>query len=247
MVCRSIRLAMVMAAVLATTACASQKGPHADDPLYGWNKTVFSFNTVVDKAVIEPSARSYRAVVPKPGRDGIRNALNNLKSPLVFGSDVLQGQPKRAGQTLARFVINSTIGVAGLFDIAKRQGIPRHDEDMGQTLGVWGISAGPYLVLPILGPSNFRDMTGMILDIAFDPLTYMRYNGRTLTFLGRASVDGLSVREANLESVDTLRRNSIDEYASEKAAYAQFRANAIANGKIDLNTLPDFDDFEDEQ
>ena len=247
MIRRLIQLGLAAMASLSLSACASHTGAHADDPLYGWNKTVFRFNTVVDKAVIEPTARGYRAVVPKPGRDGVRNVLNNLKSPLIFGSDVLQAQPRRAGQTLARFVINSTVGLAGIFDIAKRQGIPRHEEDMGQTLGVWGISAGPYLVLPLLGPSNFRDATGMVLGFAFDPLTYMRYNGRTLTFLGRASVDGLSVREANLETVDSLRRNSIDEYTSEKAAYAQFRANQIANGKIDLNTLPDFDDFEDDQ
>ena len=242
---RIVRLGMIMGPVLLATACASQNGAHPDDPLYGWNKSMFAVNTAVDKAVIKPSARRYRAVVPRPGRDGVRNVLNNLKSPLIFGSDVLQGQPGRAGQTLARFVINSTVGLVGIFDIAKRQGIPRHDEDMGQTLGVWGIHAGPYVVLPILGPSNFRDMTGLIMDIAFDPLTYMRYKGRTLTYLGRAGVDGLSVREANLETVDTLRNTSIDEYTSEKTAYAQFRNNAIANGKIDMNALPDFDD-EDE-
>lgn len=241
------RLAVLFGASLVASACSTNSSARQDDPLYGWNKRVFAFNKAVDDIAVAPTARGYRAVVPKLGRDGVRNVLGNLRSPVVFGNDILQGKFSRAGKTLARFGINSTIGLVGLFDVAKRTGIKGHTEDTGQTLATWGVTSGPYLMLPFLGPSNFRDTTGLILDFGMDPITYMRFNGRRAVLVGRYGVNGVSVREANLDTVENLRANSIDEYASLKSAYDQFRANAIADGKININDLPDYDEYEDDQ
>jgi phospholipid-binding lipoprotein MlaA len=247
MMCASFRTLAWVGVVLLVSACSTNSSAEQDDPLYGWNKGVYKFNNAADKAVIAPSARVYRTVVPKPGRDGVRNVLANLRSPIIFGNDLLQGKVKRAGKTLARFGINSTIGIVGIFDVAKRNGIEKHTEDMGQTLAVWGIGDGPYLMLPLLGPSNFRDATGFVIDFGMDPLTYSRFQGRTAVSAGRYVLNGVSVREANLETVDTLRETSIDEYASLKSAYKQWRVDAISDGKVNLDDLPDFDEFEDEE
>ncbi len=240
-----LRLLALTGAVFTVAACSTNSAAHADDPLYKWNKGVLAFNKAADEVVVKPAAKGYRAVVPKPGRDGVRNVLDNLRSPVIFGNDVLQGKFGRAGKTLARFGINSTIGLAGLFDVAKRNGIERHTEDAGQTLATWGISSGPYIMLPILGPSNFRDATGFVLDLGLEPLTYMRFDGRKAILAGRFGVNGISVREANLETVEMLRESSVNEYASLKSAYEQLRADAISDGKINVDDLPDFDEFEE--
>ncbi len=235
--------------ILASTAACTTNGVHdPQDPLKPWNKAMTKFNTGADNLVIAPTARGYRAVVPKPGRDGVRNILNNLRSPVILGNDVLQAKPGRAGETIARFGINSTLGILGLFDVAKRLGIKRHDEDMGQTLATWGITPGPYLVLPFLGPTNFRDLTGTVLDVGFDPLTYMRFKGRQAIQIGRYGVSGLSAREASLDSIEALKAGSIDDYTSIRSAYKQLRDNAIADGKVDVDALPDIDDegFDDD-
>ncbi len=241
------RIMVLMSVLIASTACTTRGATRQDDPLYSWNKAVFNFNKAADDVVVAPVARGYRAVVPEPGRDGVRNVLNNLRSPVTFGNDILQGKFGRASKTLARFSINSTLGLAGLFDIAKRAGINGHTEDMGQTLATYGINRGPYIMLPILGPSNFRDATGFVLDFGLEPMTYMRFKGRTAVLYGRFGVNGVSVREASLDTIKTLRDNSVDEYASLKSAYEQLRANAISDGKVNVDDLPDFDDFEDEE
>jgi len=241
------RTFILISAALAASACGTTSSARQDDPLYAWNKGVFAFNKAADKVVVEPAARTYHNVVPKPGRDGVRNVLGNLRSPVIFGNDLLQGKFGRASKTLARFGINTTIGIGGLFDVAKRAGIKGHTEDMGQTLATWGVSSGPYVMLPILGPSNFRDTTGFILDIGLQPLTYMRFNGRHAILAGRFGVNGVSVREVNLDTVEALRNASIDEYASLKSAYEQLRVNAISDGQINIDDLPDYDEYEDEE
>ncbi len=242
-----LRVFVLIGAVFMATACSSNSAARQNDPLYGWNKGVYAFNKAADDVVVAPAARAYRTVIPKPGRDGVRNILNNLRSPVIFGNELLQGKFGRAGKTLARFGINSTVGLAGLFDVAKRNGIERHVEDAGQTLAVWGVGSGPYLMLPILGPSNLRDATGFVLDIGLEPMTYARFNGRRAILAGRFGVNGVSVREANLDTVETLREVSVDGYASLKSAYEQLRANAISDGEVNIDDLPDFDDFEDEE
>ncbi|PHS27789.1 MAG: VacJ family lipoprotein [Robiginitomaculum sp.] len=241
------RALALIGAVSAVSACSTNSVAHQDDPLYGWNKGVFEFNNAADKIIVKPVAKGYRAVVPKPGRDGVRNILSNLRSPVTFGNDVLQGKFGRAGKTLVRFGINSTVGLLGLFDVADRAGIESHTEDMGQTLATWGVGSGPYIMLPILGPSNLRDATGFVLDFGMEPMTYMRFKGRQAILTGRFGVNGVSVREANLDTIESLRASSLDEYASLKSAYKQLRANAIADGEIIIDDLPDYDEYEDDE
>src|SRR5690242_12171740 len=158
-------------------ACSTTGGnPQANDPYEQTNRQVFDLDIRLDRHILLPTAQAYNEVVPEFARDGVHNFLLNLNSPVIFANDVLQGEASRGGETLARFVLNSTIGIGGLIDVAGKMGIPYHDEDFGQTLGVWGADEGPYLVLPFFGPSNPRDLTGNVVDIAFDPNTYISHN-----------------------------------------------------------------------
>lgn len=140
-----------------------------NDPLEDANRKIFDFNQVVDRHVLVPVAKGYRAALPQPIRETIRDFLNNLQGPLIFANDALQGDFGRAKQTVVRFVLNSTLGIGGLVDVAGRWGIPYHEQDLGITLGVWGVPAGPYLVVPILGPSDPRDLAAEFAEGYGDP------------------------------------------------------------------------------
>lgn len=219
---------------------AGSESAPISDPFEGFNRAVFAFNEGVDRALLEPLARGYRAATPKVLRTGVSNALHNLRSPVIFANDVLQGNPARAGTTAARFVLNSTLGVAGLLDVGARMGLERHDEDFGQTMAVWGIGPGPYLVLPLLGPSTLRDALGRPVDGAFDALTYVEGHDIDEIRGGRVAVQVVSTREELIEPVDTLRRTSIDPYVSLRSLYAVTRAGAIRNGADELDAPADF-------
>ena len=172
------------------SACATND-PEAiaqNDPWEPTNRAIFDFDIQVDHAVARPVAKFYRSAVPEPARDGIHNALTNLNSPVVFTNDVLQGDGDKATDTFGRFMINSTVGVAGLIDVAAKMGIPGHDNDFGITLGKAGAAEGSYLVLPFAGPKPPRDLVGTGVDIAFDPLTYMSWNNSTLYMMIRGGL-----------------------------------------------------------
>jgi phospholipid-binding lipoprotein MlaA len=200
-----------------------------EDPLEGVNRVVFGFNVVVDRLVFEPAARIYHAVVPPPVRIAVTNVLNNLATPVILTNDILQGNSEAAANTIKRFMVNTTLGLGGIFDHATGLGEPRHREDFGQTLGTWGIDGSPYIVLPLLGPSNPRDVVGMVGDAAVNPLTWVLYDAplwqRSIP-LGTEVVTG---REQILDDFDTLRKNSPDLYASVRDLYAQKRQAEIAN------------------
>ncbi|WP_193367670.1 MlaA family lipoprotein [Pelagibius marinus] len=204
-------------------------GPEPDynDPLEVPNRMFFAFNEAIDFMVIRPVAVTYRFIVPTGVRNSVRNFLRNLRTPVTLANDLLQGDLERAEATFARFLINSTIGLLGLFDIAADSGYPYHDEDFGQTLGTYGAGEGFYLVLPILGPSSLRDGTGRIVDIFLDPLTYLapREFG-----LGRAVATGVDFRARNIEELDALEADSLDFYARIRSLYRQNRVNEINNG-----------------
>ncbi len=140
-----------------------------NDPLEDANRKVFAFNQFVDRNAIVPVAKAYRDTVPDPVRDSLRDFINNLREPIIFVNDALQGQFQRAGETMGRFVINSTIGMGGVVDVAGRWGVPFHEEDLGLTLGTWGVPEGPYLVVPVLGPSTPRDLGGQVAEGFGDP------------------------------------------------------------------------------
>ena len=177
--CLPLLLPGLLALGLSLSGCASPRASSAaaeangGDPLENTNRAIFDFNQKVDHYVLVPVAKGYRAVVPPPMRQSLHDFLQNLDEPVVFANDVLQGQPRLAAQTLGRLAINSTVGVGGMFDIAGRAGIPHHVNDLGITLATWGIGPGPYLVIPVLGPSNVRDLSGQIADNFADPGDYV--------------------------------------------------------------------------
>ena len=211
------------------------------DPWEGFNRNLFSVHEGIDKAVIEPVARGYRAVTPRFFRSGVSNFLFNLRAPVIFANDVLQFEPTRAGTTVARFGVNTTVGVLGLFDVASRIGLEKHNEDFGQTLGVWGVSAGPYVFIPVLGPTNVRDAFGEIVDRFLDPLNYATFEGDGAVRAGRTVLTGLTAREALLDTVEDIRENSLDPYVSIRTSYGLLRQSAIANGA--QAPLPEFEEI----
>ncbi len=212
--------------------------PDDNDPLEVPNRMFFAFNEALDFMIIRPITVTYNFIVPRGVRNTVTNFLRNLRSPVVLANDLLQGDFDRAGTTAARFFINSTLGILGLFDFATDEGYVYHNEDFGQTLGTYGVGEGFYLVLPILGPSSARDGTGLIVDIFLDPLTYI------LPFeygLARAGATGLDASSRNIDTLDELREDSVDFYARIRSLYRQNRENEINNGEPSEDS-PDFSD-----
>lgn len=232
------------AACVAPSIAAAQE--QAADPWEGFNRDMFAVHEGLDNAVLEPVARGYRTITPEPVRQGVVNVLRNLRAPVTFANNLLQGDVGRAGVTAARFGVNSTIGIAGLFDAATPMGLERREEDFGQTLGVWGVGAGPYLFIPVLGPTNVRDGAGRIVDMAFDPFTWAEFDEEDTARAARGVMTGVSVREATLETVDNIRRDSIDPYVTIRTSYALLRESAIRNGATDVQDLPEFEDIDEQ-
>jgi phospholipid-binding lipoprotein MlaA len=234
-------LIAAVAASLALTGCATTdpQSLAQNDPFEPTNREIFAFDIAVDKAVAAPAARAWRAVVPEPARKGVHNALENLNSPVVFVNDVLQGEPDKAVNTFGRFMVNSTIGLAGLIDVASDMGIPGRPNDFGITLGKGGVAEGSYLVLPFVGPKPPRDLLGEGVDIGFDPLTYITWNNSTLYMIVRSGLGVLDKREATLDTVESIERTSIDFYATTRSLYRQNR-NAQIRGDAANEDLPNF-------
>ncbi len=220
--------------------CASQNSQTHGDPLEPFNRAMFDLNTNLDKTILIPVSKTYMAITPKPARNGLRNFFQNLRSPVVLANDILQGEWARAGNTLSRFALNSTVGIGGLFDVAKAEGMERHKEDFGQTMAVTGIGPGPYLVLPILGPSSLRATIGRFPDHFFAPLTYTRFDDKNTFTTTKRVLKFTDKRSRSLQSVNKMRESAFDEYTSVRDLYWQTRASAITNGKDNLEDLPDF-------
>lgn len=214
------------------------------DPFEDFNRAVFDFNEALDAAIFLPLAKIYRAIFPKPIRDSFRNFMRNLNAPFVLANDVLQGEGDRAGMTLSRFLINTTLGVGGLFDVATGIGVPYHDEDFGQTLGVWGIEEGVYLVLPIIGPSTVRDGFGKVGDAFLNPLNYAGAAGEDMEkiffghrvdmadfLFGVRLLEGVDLRERLIEPIELLRKDplALDYYTLIRSVYLQRRKKEILN------------------
>jgi phospholipid-binding lipoprotein MlaA len=245
-----LRGAVIALGLLAAPALAQEQ---QDDPLEPLNRGIFQFNRVVDGLLLEPAARMYRMATPQFFRTGVRNFLGNLSTPVVLANDLLQGDFQRAELTLGRFMMNTILGLGGLIDVGGKLGMPeRHYEDFGQTLAVYGVGFGPYLMLPLLGPSSGRDAVGRVVDLAFDPLTVVGAADidvvidPTTISLARTGAEALSQREQSLEQVDELRRSSIDLYAAVRTLYFQYRENQIRNGvPAEIDDIYDENLYED--
>ncbi len=216
---------------------AAVVGEDFNDPFEDTNRKIFDFNQVVDRHVLAPVARAYRASLPAPVRNSLRDFLINLRAPLIFANDTLQGNIGHAKDTIIRFVLNSTIGMAGLVDVAGRWGIPYHEEDLGVTLGVWGIPEGPYLVVPVLGPSNARDLGGQAAEAFGDPWNRL-VSGEPWTLYWipyvRGGVSGIDQRARYLDALADIERTSLDYYATIRSLYRQRRAALIRGERKNL-------------
>jgi phospholipid-binding lipoprotein MlaA len=228
-------------AVWAQEAPAPQSPPDAvSDPWIKLNRANFAVHEAVDKAALGPIAKGYRTVTPKFFRTGVNNLLDNLAAPTTFANDVLQGEGGRAGKTFGRFVINTTIGVGGLFDPATSLGLDQHKEDFGQTLARWGVPSGPYLFVPLRGPTNVRDLLASPVDLATNPLAYVKSGDDDVAPLTVAGVVGaLAAREELIDQIETLR-TSPDPYISYRSFATIAREAAIANGRDTTQELPDY-------
>jgi phospholipid-binding lipoprotein MlaA len=206
-----------------------------NDPLEDTNRAIFDFNQMVDRNVLVPVAKAYRTVLPDVVRDSLRDFLHNLRAPLIFVNDALQGDFELAGQTFARFTLNSTLGVGGLIDVAGRWGqLPYHEQDLGVTFGVWGVPEGPYLVVPVLGPSNPRDLVGQTGEGFGDPFNLIvTGNPFTLYWIPfvRGGVSGVDQRSRYIETLADIERTSLDYYATIRSLYRQRRAALIRHEK----------------
>ena len=199
------------------------------DPFEPVNRAIFSFNNVADRIVLEPIAKGYKKL-PSPLQSGINNFLSNLRAPLVVVNQLLQGQGENAIQSSGRFIVNSTVGVFGLFDVAEKIGLEEKEEDFGQTLATWGVGEGFYIVLPLFGPSNTRDATGMALTMITDPINaYAVTEGEAWLVPTRTAINAIDQRSQIIDEVNALRDNSVDYYAAVRSSYYQNRKAAINN------------------
>ena len=229
---------------LALTACASVPSPEAlaaNDPYEPLNRDILVLNQHFDQIFFIPTVHRYLSL-PETVRLGVGNFLRNLAAPTIFVNDMLQGEPKRAGTTLVRFVLNSGPGIGGLFDPAARLGLSHHSEDFGQTLSVWGVGEGPFMMLPLLGPSNPRDTVGLATDtFLLDPTNHIHFKQHFWWAAGRQYLRVLDLRAQTFETLQGIERSSVDYYAALRNLYRQARDNEIRNGAAAPSTdLPDF-------
>ncbi len=234
-------LLMICALALGGCATAAHKSDGSasnPDPFESINRVTYKFNDAIDRAVLKPVAKGYKKVVPSPARAGISNFFGNLSSPIVIANDILQGKPLIALSDTGRFVMNSTLGIFGLFDVAQHAGMPEHDEDLGQTLAVWGIPSGPYLVIPFLGPSTVRDGLGGYADSS---ISLIRNTDNVPERNKAYLVNGINSR-AQLLDADKLIQQAFDPYQFVRDAYLQHRRYEIYDG----DPPPQYPDFPDD-
>ena len=237
----SIRLAACALALAVLSGCATTNGDPRD-PIEPVNRAVFQFNETVDNAVLKPVAKGYKSVLPSPIRTGVANFFSNLRDPWIALNQILQGKVEEGATDFMRFVTNTTFGLAGIFDVASEGGMEKHDEDFGQTLGVWGLDAGPYLVLPLLGPSSVRDGVGEVAD----SFAYLPWRGPGYADAGdevalRNSLSGtdlIQTRAGLLDATNILEGAALDRYSFVRNAYLQRRLNQVYDGR------PPVEDFE---
>lgn len=252
---RNLLLLFLAATGLSLSACSGHQGQltgqygsqGAYDPFEDLNRRSFAVNNALDETIAQPIARGYRAAVPGLARDGVRNFLRNLRSPVNVGNQLLQGDVEGSASDLSRFVINTFIGIGGVFDVAEETGLEYEYEDFGQTLAVWGVDSGPYIMLPILGPSSGRDTAGLLVDSYLDPVRLYLFNtDQDEWWYARVAANGISKREELLDVLDDLKKNSVDYYAAVRSSYTQRRLALISDEDFEAMTLPEIPEYDDE-
>ena len=248
----------LIAIMLATSAIAdtdgenslSKKSKPLKDCFESLNRATFKLNQGLDNAIFKPVAKGYRKL-PSPVRNGTSNALNNLSTLLTLPNNILQGEFKTAGINTGRFVLNTTVGILGIFDVADKMGFSEYEkEDYGQTLGVWGVGTGCYLVLPVLGPSTIRDTAGSFVNIlGGDPYYNISTHGNNeyldkSDYMLTKALTAVDFRAKNIETIENLEKNSLDFYASVKSLYLQDRQRKIANTNASIEIIYE-DDWEE--
>lgn len=216
---------LVISAAIALTGCASTHAKNPADPLESFNRGVYQFNDTFDKAIAKPVAQGYGAVMPVPGKMLVNNFFSNLDDLLVTINDLLQFKFTQAASDGSRFLFNTTFGVFGLFDVTSR--LEKHNEDFGQTLGYWGMGSGPYIVLPIMGPSTVRDSVGLVADSRPSKLRRINHM-RTRNQMVMAK--GISIREQLLDQEKVLDEAAVDRYEFIRDAYLLRRKSLIYDG-----------------
>jgi phospholipid-binding lipoprotein MlaA len=233
------RIALCATALSAIAGCVTLPANSArspQDPWESWNRGVYRFNDKLDRAVAKPIARTYVKVVPQPIRIGVSNVFSNLETPGVMINDALQGKLRAAGNDLGRFLLNSTVGLAGILDPATSAGLDRNNEDFGQTLGKWGVHPGPFIELPLLGPSDLRDGPARVVDTYLNPRQYIKNDYIKYGLYLPDFID----RRAALLPLDPTIENAYDPYVFVRDAYLQRRAFLVSDGEINTDdTLKD--------
>ncbi|MGY1490413.1 MlaA family lipoprotein [Methylobacillus pratensis] len=229
-------IAISVAVALSMAGCATQANK---DPLESMNRGIYKFNDTADKAVLKPIAGAYKAVLPSPIRTGVNNFFSNLGTFTSLINNILQLELGKAMDNAGRLVINSTIGIGGLIDVASMDDVPRHKADFGQTLGKWGVGSGAYLVLPFIGPSTFRDTAGLTVDtLYFDPIQYTNHV-RVRNQL--RMVNFIDLRSQYLPASDLIDDAALDPYIFMREAYLQRREQFVTG-----QASSEYDDFDDD-
>jgi phospholipid-binding lipoprotein MlaA len=211
-----------------------------NDPLEPTNRVMYAIDNGIDTVLLEPAARAYRFIFPQPVRNGIHNVLNNLGTPVELSNDILSGKPRRAGDTTMRFLINTTVGVVGVFDVAKNWGYPDHDSDFGITMALWGVPSGPFLFLPVFGPSDPRDAIGLGVNAVMDPFTWVGQGTATRALdWSRFGINAIDQRERHLDDIESTKKTALDPYATFRSLYRQHRTSEIDAARNDNRaTIP---------
>ncbi len=231
--------AVLAAGAMALAGCATVTNPSPADPIEGFNRSMYTFNDTLDKTVMTPVAKGYRFAVPQPARDMVTNFFSNVGDVYNFANNLLQLEVTAAVQDLMRLTINTFLGVGGLVDFATPAGLPKHSQDFGVTLGKWGLPDGPYLVLPVLGPSTVRDSVGMAGNMFIDPTSYINPTWVSYSIFG---VRIVNTRANLLDASNLLEAAALDPYSFTRDAYLARRKYLINGGAAGNAALPNYEE-----
>lgn len=229
MLSKSLKKVLLTAGVVMSLSVSVVHAQQENDPWEGFNRSIFNFNEGLDRAILKPVTQGYRYVTPEIAQTGVNNFFENLKDVRTLFNNLFQGKVHNALEDFSRITFNSTFGLGGLIDVATPMGIPKNNEDFGQTLGYWGVSSGPYLVLPLFGPSSVRDSVGMVPDWYLDPLYYV--DDRST----RVPLRVLRVVDTRSQLLDAERIISGDRYSFIRDAYLQRREFLVNDGVMDVS------------